>query len=1025
MQRLYFLIFPLILLLITTTICVLNYTPGTFLTGWDTLHPEFNFPQQFSNVFFGVFRSDQGLGAVAAHSHMADLPRIIFLWLEHFVLPLSFLRYSYIFLCFILGPLGVYFFINFALLNNTRYKKSYLSSSAAFLGALVYIFNLVVIQQFYVPFEMFTTQYAFLGWIFLTSALYLKRPTAIRLVIFSLIMFLSAPQAYAAVLWYAFFLCFALFLATNALLTRKKQTVIASVMLIVTTFAINSFWLLPNLYFLQGSAKDVSLAQTNKIFSDEAFLHNKQYGNLIDTAIFKNFLFNWTEQLNVNASKDLMSTWKSHLGLPGVLAIGYIIFIASLIGMILSIINKRFLIVSCIPIFLISLIMIINMNPPFEFIFIYLRETFPLFKEGLRFPFTKFSILLVFTVSVLASVLFLELLELINKIKKRYLSGFMSILFISTISLSLIYFSAPMFYGHLIDPRMKISIPKEYFEFFKYMQQQPTDARIAPLPVQSLWGWDYYNWEDEQKRYKIGNVGYQGAGFIWFGVNQPVLSRDFDRWNINNEQYYREISGAIYSRDPSKIEALVKKYRIKYFLLDQSVAIASNKQNALWHYETKEIFKQSKNITLTRTFGKNLLLYEVDKSLAPPNFVQAPQAITSVGPLITGGFMDLASEKLGDYFYSFTPDYFYPSRSLIDRYDRIPTSSVEQASNSALIRLPMIPVGYKFTTSWLDDDIFPEFMKKYNYDVSSEKDNLPSLVGQQPFISIHIASDSQKLLNKINRANDCGNTTEKTKTTMENLNGFFRFTAQNGASCGFISFPNIKQDFGNLLSLEAKNIQGLPSRLCITNRLTRRCNIYTSLDQGNKWKKYFFLVPPEPSGDVGYEIHFNTVSIGDDKSINDIRNVTLRPIPYYRLENIYFTKTGKDIPDRSNGIKIIKSTQENPTLYHLIIQQISKNRGLLVLFKSYDKGWHAYSIENKNILTEMFPFLFGKEIKQHVIINNWSNGWILEPNTKNHKSEVIVIFLPQYLEYAGFLLLGGYFIVLGGIIVRNRIKRAN
>src|SRR3990170_4136061 len=93
-------IFPFLLVVLTVFISFLNYTPGTFLTGWDTLHPEFNFAQNFSNIFFGVFRTDQGLGAVAAHAHMAELPRLVLLWLFSFIFPLSFLRYSIIFLCF-------------------------------------------------------------------------------------------------------------------------------------------------------------------------------------------------------------------------------------------------------------------------------------------------------------------------------------------------------------------------------------------------------------------------------------------------------------------------------------------------------------------------------------------------------------------------------------------------------------------------------------------------------------------------------------------------------------------------------------------------------------------------------------------------------------------------------------------------------------------------------------------------------------------------------------------------------------
>src|SRR3990167_6497714 len=86
------------LLLVSLVLCALNYSPNTWLSGWDTLHPEFNFDLAFQRTIFGVFRVEQGLGAVAAHSHMADLPRIVLLYLADFVLPVNFLRYFYTFL---------------------------------------------------------------------------------------------------------------------------------------------------------------------------------------------------------------------------------------------------------------------------------------------------------------------------------------------------------------------------------------------------------------------------------------------------------------------------------------------------------------------------------------------------------------------------------------------------------------------------------------------------------------------------------------------------------------------------------------------------------------------------------------------------------------------------------------------------------------------------------------------------------------------------------------------------------------
>jgi len=149
---------PIAVLLLVSFILVFNnYTPGTFLSGWDTLHPEFNFGLNFKRQIFGVFREEQGLGAVAAHSHMADLPRTTILYLFHFILPIDLLRYSYIFLNLIIGPIGMFLFLNRVVIKN---------KIGSFLGALFYLLNLGTMQQFIVPFEMFTAQYVVLPWLF-------------------------------------------------------------------------------------------------------------------------------------------------------------------------------------------------------------------------------------------------------------------------------------------------------------------------------------------------------------------------------------------------------------------------------------------------------------------------------------------------------------------------------------------------------------------------------------------------------------------------------------------------------------------------------------------------------------------------------------------------------------------------------------------------------------------------------------------------------------------------------------------
>ena len=172
------------IVIISICLALANYTPGTFLSGWDTLNPEFNFGINLSREINGVFRVEQGLGAVAAHSHMADLPRVIILYILYFIFPLASLRYLYIFLTLIVGAVGMYFFL----------KKQIVESKIwAFLGSLFYLLNLGTMQNFIVPFEMFTTQYALLPWVFLFATNYLsdKQKSLKQLLFFSVSILLT------------------------------------------------------------------------------------------------------------------------------------------------------------------------------------------------------------------------------------------------------------------------------------------------------------------------------------------------------------------------------------------------------------------------------------------------------------------------------------------------------------------------------------------------------------------------------------------------------------------------------------------------------------------------------------------------------------------------------------------------------------------------------------------------------------------------------------------------------------------
>src|SRR3989344_6881516 len=65
---------PLTLILISLLLAYLNYQPGTILTGWDNLHPEFFPKMNLQRTIFAVWQEYQSLGLLGGMAHAADLP---------------------------------------------------------------------------------------------------------------------------------------------------------------------------------------------------------------------------------------------------------------------------------------------------------------------------------------------------------------------------------------------------------------------------------------------------------------------------------------------------------------------------------------------------------------------------------------------------------------------------------------------------------------------------------------------------------------------------------------------------------------------------------------------------------------------------------------------------------------------------------------------------------------------------------------------------------------------------------------
>src|SRR3990167_108581 len=275
------LIIGFILVLLVGFIAYKNYTSNTWLTGWDDLHTEFNLGLNISRSLSAVWQEYQGLGLLGGMAHAADLPRQLFLGLFSYLLPLSTLRYFWTFLMLISGPLGVYF-----LIKSLLEKAGSLSLFSGFAGAIFYIFNLATLQTFYTPFETFTGFYGFLPWLLFFAVDYLKGGEKKKLLFYALFSLVATGAFYVQTL----FVVYASFLLvfTAETIARFGMTgIVRCIKIGLVTLFINSFWLMPVVYFGFSGGQIPANSHINSIATPETQLMNLARADFKNIVSFK------------------------------------------------------------------------------------------------------------------------------------------------------------------------------------------------------------------------------------------------------------------------------------------------------------------------------------------------------------------------------------------------------------------------------------------------------------------------------------------------------------------------------------------------------------------------------------------------------------------------------------------------------------------------------------------------------------------------------------------------------------------
>ncbi|KKR31283.1 MAG: hypothetical protein UT63_C0076G0004 [Candidatus Gottesmanbacteria bacterium GW2011_GWC2_39_8] len=1034
---------------IVITISYLNYIPGTYLTGWDNLHPELNLLLNNKRSLFSVWQEYQGLGLIGGLAYGSDLLRQIVLGVFSLFFPISFLRYLYTFSMLLLGGLGM-----LALLQKI-FRENHEKNVISFVGALFYILNFGTVQTFYNSFEAFTAHFGFLPILILVFLNVLNKWDRKHFLIFLLLNIISISQAYVPTV-FVVYLSILFFVFLGQLAKNKfKENFSKVLILFFSIFIINSFWLLPFIYFTKTHSQITVNSYMNQMSTEDIFMRNQKFGNLLDLARLRSFSFDYVDP-DVNGKFDyLMKGWRSYLDNPFINVINYSLFAVILYGLYSGFRRKDKYYRSFLLLFIFAFTMLATDLIPFSWIVGLLRMVVPLFAQVFRVSFTKFGVLASFSYSIFFALGVMGIMSKFkerNNLKLEKLFPIIMMIFILAVSL-------PVFSGYLIYYRTRNNIPGEYFQLQNFFRDKSGNSRIGILPQYTYWGWGYYSW------------GYVGSGFLWYGLPQPTMDSAFDGYSSYNENYYWEISQAIYTSDRRRLEDILEKYQINWLVFDGNI-INSSSLKSLGVDNIEDMLTASSKIKLVSIFGK-IKVYKVNLVTTSKNYVFLADNLPVIGPKYEWNNYDSGYGEYGNYITENkeprtknSSDIYYPFRSLFTgRQQSELEFGVEDRGDYFLFsaQIPKNMVGGKLELPEIDKDSVTEISRT---DLSKTTVKYPSVFLDGALVRTEISSSSASI-------NLPYITSGKLEVVVPRIKGFYSYTSSpddlfnqpvkncdlfnNGvmkhdktkignedvlkltsigsSNCLDFDFPYLTQRVGYLVTVKSKWEEGKSLLFSVINKNSQRADLETYLPKASKTQSFkdtnklttsYFIIPPMEYYGEGYTLHLDNISIGRVKTVNELGKITLNPIPYDFLTAIKIVKNQESRIKNQGSLNITQVDHPNPSYYQITVSNETMKQldnGTMILSQSYDEGWHAYEITNDWLVDSWYMKLliplFGKEMKDHVLVNNWENGWLLEDaklqsfkDTKNQNSTIAIVYLPQYLEYLGFVLFGGFIIFL-------------
>ena len=251
--------------------------------------------------------------------------------------------------------------------------------------------------------------------------------------------------------------------------------------------------------------------------------------------------------------------------------------------------------------------------------------------------------------------------------------------------------------------------------------------------------------------------------------------------------------------------------------------------------------------------------------------------------------------------------------------------------------------------------------------------------------------------------------------------GYVDLLARDGSVEVTFYLPELYHAGSYIVLTDVEYKSGLPMRFYVDNDTERKAEVEAVFSKDKN--EAVMIIPKTNNFFKGYGFHFIVKSVGKELSESSLEGVEVHPFPAKFVRSLQFIdRTTYERPFNLNP----KLPVENERVRNSLYTAEAKPDSILVLSQSYDDGWRAYQVSGQKSavsswLAQTFPFFFGKELKNHVLVNNWANGWEIGPGASSKEpAAIIIVYLPSFIQYHAWIITLGSLMVISVIYLKHK-----